>query len=216
MGRFKQPRRSEERAAAPAKSRGRIANERRSEIIDAFIACVRRAGLQGTTVDQVAKAAGVSRTLVFHYFGDMQSLVQEAVNKISANATRDLAKNIDGLSGRDRQLKLIDFVVAGEHFQSLSDVVLLTELISLAGRDPKVAEVLSRLYNHHISSKEIELAACFPHAEASTRHAVAYALMCISEMHWFFSSIGLGAKREHDVRLACEALLTLLEPKAKT
>lgn len=216
MPRPKQSPRSDERAAAAPKSRGRIATERRGEIIDAFIACVRRSGLQGTTVDQVAKEAGVSRTLVFHYFGDMQSLVQEAVDQISANAVRDLAKNVDGLAGRDRHQKLIDFVVAGEHFQSLSDVVLLTELISLAGRDPKVAEVLSRLYSHHIASKEIELAASFPHAEASTRHAVAYVLMCISEMHWFFSAIGLGTKREHDVRLACEALLTLLEPKPKT
>ena len=84
-------------------SRGRIANDRRSETIDAFIACVRRVGLQGATVDQVAKAASVSRALVFHWVADMQSLVQEAVDQISANAVCDLAKNVDGLSGRNRQ-----------------------------------------------------------------------------------------------------------------
>jgi AcrR family transcriptional regulator len=215
MPRSKQSRRSEEQVAAPTKKLGRIATERRGEIIDAFIACVRHAGFQGTTVDQVAKTAGVSRTLVFHYFGDMQSLAQAAIQQIAANAVRDLAKSVDGQSARDRQTKLIDFVVAGEHFQSLSDVMLLTELISLGGRDPKIAEILVRLYSDHIASKEIELAAAFPNADAATRRAVAYALMCIGEMHWFFASIGMGDKREQDVRLACEALLGLMKQKTR-
>lgn len=192
-------------------TRAEIAARRRSEIIDAFIDCVRRLGLQGSTVEQVAKSASVSRTLIFHYFGDMDSLLRAALERIVVNSIQDLTQFREGLTATDRRERLIDFVVAGDHFKAPSEVVLVAELTSLALRDAKVRDLVCLGYKESIATKSLELAACFPDADPAAREAVAYSLMCLSEMHWHFSAIGLGESRERDVRLACQALFAVLE-----
>lgn len=199
-------------AVGGRKSRSEIAAERRSEIIDAFIDCVRRLGIHGSTVEQVAKAAGVSRTLIFHYFGDMDSLLQSALERIVSNSVYDLTLHGAGLGAQERRKRLVDFIVSGEHFQTPSDVVLMAELVSLGVRDAGVGDLACRGYGESIATKDAELAACYPEADSTARRAVAYALMCLSEMHWHFTAIGLGGEtRNQDVRLACNALLGILE-----
>lgn len=193
-------------------TRKQVGAARRAEIVDAYIECVRRLGRHGTSVDQVAKAAGVSRTLIFHYFSDMASLTRAAVQKMASNAERDMSSVTRGLSGRTREQALIDFVFGGAHFASLSDVVLVAEMFSLAGRDPEVRTVLSQTFEEQIQAKEVELAASFPDADPQNRRAVAYAIMCLSEMHWFLSFLGVGAKNEAGGRMAVEALFGLLRP----
>lgn len=195
------------------KSRSEIAAERRSEIIDAFIDCVRRLGIHGSSVEQVAKAAGVSRTLIFHYFGDMNSLLQAALERIVSSSVYGLTLHGEGLGAQERRKRLIDFIVNGEHFQTPSDVVLMAELVSLGVRDTGVGDLARRGYGESIATKDAELAFCYPEADAGARRAVAYALMCLSEMHWHFTAIGLGGEgRDQGVRLACDALLGILEP----
>lgn len=199
-------------AASRRKSRSEIAAERRSEIIDAFIDCVRRLGIHGSTVEQVAKTAGVSRTLIFHYFGDMDSLLQAALERIVSSSVYGLTLHGEGLGAPERRKRLIDFIVSGEHFQTPSDVVLMAELVSLGVRDASVGDLARRGYGESIATKDAELAACYPKADVAARRAVAYALMCLSEMHWHFTAIGLGSDtRDQGVRLACDALLGILE-----
>jgi len=202
--------------AGHRKTRNEIAAERRSQIIDAFIDCVRRLGIHGSTVEQVAKAASVSRTLIFHYFGDMDSLLQAALERIVSNSVYGLTLHGEGLGAEERRKRLVDFIVNGEHFQTPSDVVLMAELVSLGVRDPGVGDLARRGYGESIATKDAELAACFPKADPAARRAIAYALMCLSEMHWHFTAIGLGDDaRAQDIRLACDALLGTLEKPAE-
>lgn len=49
---------------------------RQEQILDAAEQVISEVGLAHCTMDQVAKAAGLSRPLVYVYFGDMQALVQ--------------------------------------------------------------------------------------------------------------------------------------------
>lgn len=199
--------------AEGGETRAEIAVRRRSEIIDAFIDCVRRLGLQGSTVEQVAKAAGVSRTLIFHYFSDMDSLLQASVERIVSNSIRDLTHLREELTADERKERLIDFVVAGDHFKVLSEVVIVSEVVSLAIRDTKIRDLVCVGYKASIATKAAELAACFPEADPAAREAVAYSLMCLSETHWHFSAIGLGESHEQDVRMACRGLFAILEKR---
>jgi AcrR family transcriptional regulator len=203
----------EAKGADAVRRRGRptVAPERRAEILEAYIECIRNLGLEAATVDQVAKSLGVSRTLIFHYFGDTQTLTRAAVEYIVANAIRDMTTRGLGLAPAARRKALLDFMFAGAHFQSLRDVVVIAELTSLAGRDENVAALLSRMWEAQIDAVTSELVACFPDAPDSDRATVAYALACLGEQHWWLTFIGPAAKRGRAARRAAEILLGSLD-----
>jgi hypothetical protein len=119
-----------------------------------------------------------------------------------ANAVRDMATRGLGLGPAARRKALLDFIFAGARFQSLRDVVVIAELTSLAGRDEGVDALLSRMWEAQIDAIARELVACFPNAPDSDRTAVAYALCCLGEQHWWLTFIGPAKKRGRAARRA--------------
>ncbi len=61
---------------APA---SRTPNRRSARILDAASRCFSQKGFQGTTIIDVAHAAGVSRPLVYKYFGDKDGLIDSVL-----------------------------------------------------------------------------------------------------------------------------------------
>jgi AcrR family transcriptional regulator len=197
---------------APPRGRGRpsIALARRAEIVEAYIECIREHGMAGATVDKVAQSLGVSRTLVFHYFGDMQTLSRAVVEHIVSNTIRNMTAARHGLSIAARQQALIDFAVEGPDFSELRDLVVQAEVNALAGHDAGVATMLSEMWEVWIAAVVDELSACFPAAERSRCEWVGYALACLGEQHWWLTFLGPGAQRKADARRAAENLISNL------
>jgi|SRR5579872_3870205 len=197
----------------PVRRRGRpsIALARRAEIIEAYVECIRAFGMSGATVDKVAQTVGLSRTLVFHYFGDMQTLSRAVVEYIVSTAIRNLAESRKGLSGPARRSALIDFAVNGPNFGELRDLIVQAELNALAGHDENVAAMLSEMWEVWIAAVVDELGGCFPRAERRQCEWVGYALTCLGEQHWWLTFIGPGARRREDARQAAERLIATLE-----
>lgn len=197
-----------------ARGRPSLAVARRAAIIEAFMDCVRRLGLSGASVDQVAKAAGMNRSLVFHYFGDVSSLVRAAARQFIDDWASAMSRAGEGLAGAERRKALVEFGVAGRREQSLRDVVLIAELYSLSGRDEGVRSLLSQMYQDSFAAKEAELAASYPEASPDAIRAVAYTSTCLGEMQWMLSFLGVGQAREAQMRAGLEALLNTLEADA--
>lgn len=62
--------------------------ERRRELIQATLDCVRDLGLQGATVRNVAERAGVTNGLIRHYFASKDEMVQAAYRETIERMTR--------------------------------------------------------------------------------------------------------------------------------
>jgi AcrR family transcriptional regulator len=199
--------------APPARRRGRpsIAASRRAEIIEAYVECIREHGMAGATVDKVAQALGLSRTLVFHYFGDMQTLSRAVVEHIITTAVRTMAEARKGLSLPDRRKALVDFAVNGPNFAELRDAIVLAEVNALAGHDEAVAAMLAEMWEVWITAVVDELSVCFPKAGRRRCEWVGYGLACLGEQHWWLTFIGPGARRRDDARRAMEGLLATLQ-----
>jgi AcrR family transcriptional regulator len=200
--------------SAPPRRRGRpsIALARRTEIIEAYVECIRAHGMSGATVDKVAQTLGLSRTLVFHYFGDMQTLTRAVVDHIVGAAIRNMAESHKGLSIPARRRALIDYAVNGPNLGELRDLIVQAEVNALAGHDEAVAAALSDMWGVWIAHIVNELAACFPQADRSQCEWVGYALCCLGEQHWWLTFIGPGVRRRDDVRRAAESLMATLAP----
>jgi AcrR family transcriptional regulator len=125
-----------------------LAGDKATRIVDAMRTSVAERGTAGSTFDQVARAAGVSRGLLHYYFGTKERLLVEVVR-------RDCDVRMAALDAALAQAQTADDFIA-VLVASLEDVVrndpgfvtLLFELFVLSRRHEEVAaeftELLSR------------------------------------------------------------------------
>jgi AcrR family transcriptional regulator len=62
------------------------AEERREQILDAFERCVVRTGIQGITLEKVAKEAGLQRSLVRHFVGNREEMIDAVFDRFMHRA----------------------------------------------------------------------------------------------------------------------------------
>jgi AcrR family transcriptional regulator len=92
------------RRAAPGK-RARLDPEtRRAQLVEVALAQLDRSGDAPFTVDDVADAAGVSRSLVYAYFGDRNGLAAEAYVSILERLDRELGFDLPRDAGALRRV----------------------------------------------------------------------------------------------------------------
>src|SRR2546426_10877925 len=66
-------------SAAPRRSRGDGREPSRKPLLRAAVDCFARLGYQGTTIDRIARDAGVTKGAVYYHFRDKEQLLFEAV-----------------------------------------------------------------------------------------------------------------------------------------
>jgi AcrR family transcriptional regulator len=139
-----------------------LAGDKAVRIVDAMRASVAERGTAGSTFDQVAKAAGVSRGLLHYYFGTKERLLVEVVR-------RDCDVRMAALDAALAQAQTADDFIA-VLVASLEDVVrnepgfvtLLFELFVLSRRHEDVAAEFSEL----LSRPRVQVAALLRAKEA--------------------------------------------------
>ncbi|ROU03657.1 choline-binding transcriptional repressor BetI [Histidinibacterium lentulum] len=76
-----------------------VESKRKAELIAAAIAEIGEAGTLDVTVGRIAKRAGVSPALAFHYFGDKDRLFLAAMRHILADYGRDVRNALRAADG---------------------------------------------------------------------------------------------------------------------
>jgi AcrR family transcriptional regulator len=78
-----------------------LKDERSREILDAFLTCVARFGLEGATQERIAAEAGVKRTLLRHYLGNRDEMIRALMEYVVAgfSETTDALAQLLGPDG---------------------------------------------------------------------------------------------------------------------
>ncbi len=121
-------------------------SEKAQRIVDAMRESVARRGAAGSTFEQVAAEAGVSRGLLHYYFGTKERLLVEVVR-------RDAEIRITRLDERLAEAKSVDDVI-DVLLASLTDMIenepafflLLYELFSAGRRNPDIRREVGQLF----------------------------------------------------------------------
>jgi AcrR family transcriptional regulator len=132
------------KAAAPDTQR-QLPGDKAGRIVDAMRASVGERGTAGSTFDQVAREAGVSRGLLHYYFGTKERLLVEVVR-------RDCDVRLEQLDAQLVDARTADDFVAGL-VASLDDldrtkpgfVTLIYELFTLSRRNEEIAAEFAEL-----------------------------------------------------------------------
>ena len=135
-------------------SERQLAGDKAARIVDAMRASVAERGTAGSTFDQVAKAAGVSRGLLHYYFGTKERLLVEVVR-------------------RDCDVRMAALDVALERAQTADDfiAVLVASLEDVVRNDPGFVTLLFELFV--LSRRHEDVAAEFRELLSRPREQVA-------------------------------------------
>jgi len=77
------------------------APERRDQILDAAEALVGTEGFHSLSMEAIARAAGVSRPIVYGHFGDLPGLVDALLDRVTGRALAQLEEVMPDRLGRD-------------------------------------------------------------------------------------------------------------------
>jgi AcrR family transcriptional regulator len=128
--------------------------DKAERIVEAMRRSVARRGIAGSTFDQVAREAGVSRGLLHYYFGSKEHLLVEAARRDFELRMEVLENRLDSANSAD------DFVsLLAVHLQeAVSDepdlMLLIFELFTLSRRNADVAveyTALTRQSREHVA-----------------------------------------------------------------
>lgn len=88
----------------PSPTRIGSVTDRRTQLLQATITVIARRGVRGMRVQEVAKDAGVSVTLLYHYFGSREGLLEAALEAVSDQAGRYAAQAAEGATSARAEL----------------------------------------------------------------------------------------------------------------
>jgi len=189
-----------------------INEQRRHQILDAFLACIGRKGLERTTIADVADEAGLQRTLVYHYFKDRESLIDSLIDYLDETKLMHRFSAIVVAEPTERLSLLLDTVFAPSFFAPTSEGTdAFTELVSLGIRDERVGVKMHAMWQNSISIFEQALVEATG-ARQEDCAVVAYAITCLFEHNAVMQLLGFGEKENHLARVACESLISTLMP----
>jgi AcrR family transcriptional regulator len=122
-----------------------LSGDKASRIVDAMRLSVATRGIAGSTFDQVAREAGVSRGLLHYYFGTKERLLVEVVRRECEVRIERLELGIAGAKSADDVMAVL--VQSFEDFlgEPPTDVAMFYEIMALAQRNQDIATEVAEL-----------------------------------------------------------------------
>jgi AcrR family transcriptional regulator len=182
--------------------RPRLTDQRRAEILAALERCVLRDGLANTTVAAVAAEAGFHRTLVNHYFGDMESLVRALLDGLTEELTRSFR---DATSGSAGLAGVMDYLFR----RAPSRAETLIGALRAPGTDAANAPLAS-MYEAFTAGLDALLRAEIRSAPSNRRRATAFAIVCLAMSRFQLARLGVAKRHTQSLRSSAEQLIDAL------
>jgi len=136
-----------------------LADERRTQILQAALACMARSGYAGTTMDDIAREAGLSKGALYWYFASKRevflALMQDTLEKMTRQAGKFVADTT--LSPSERLFGMLDTI--GRLLEAEEEVLLVTmDFWAFSRHDAEFVELFRVMYGDFLRIMESVLA----------------------------------------------------------
>ena len=198
---------------SPPAPRGRPprSHERRLQILEAFERCLARKGLEATTLDDVAREAGLQRAMIRHYVGNRGTLVREATEHLAAQYRSRAARALDVEGDALDVDALLDFFFLGDFVFGMPEQDRVVDsLLAAAASDPEACASLRAMYESFDELVRKHLTRCVPGAEPDRLAAVSWAIVCLAEQNTIMLGLGVPSRRSQELRQVGRALVDSL------
>ena len=114
---------------------------RTEELLDAFVRCVARFGLDGSTLERISEEAGVGRPLLRHYLGNREEMVELLLAHVLERFARMTDELIALLPSGNRVSALMD-ILFSQADQLPENAAVFQALVASSDRHPGVESSL--------------------------------------------------------------------------
>lgn len=114
---------------------------RRDRIIDAALDVIAAEGVAGTSHRRVAAAADVPLGSMTYHFAGMHELLHAAFTRYATSISDRFEERLGAAVSRDDARRAVVELVTADVFESDRDLVLTTELYTLAAREPEYRDI---------------------------------------------------------------------------
>ncbi len=185
--------------------------ERRLQIVEAFGRCLARNGLEATTLDDVAREAGLQRAMIRHYVGNRDTLVREATEHLAAQYRSRAAHALDQEGDALDVDALLDFFFLGDFVSGMPEQDRVVDsLLAAAASDPEACASLRSMYESFDELVRKHLTRCVPSAGPDRLAGVSWAIVCLAEQNTIMLGLGVPSRRSQELREIAYALVDSL------
>jgi AcrR family transcriptional regulator len=168
-----------------------LAEERRAAILDAFERCIARYGID-VPLERIAEEAGVQRSLIRHYLGNREEVVDQLIVRIAAEYPQQITACLATAPTADAVLDyLFGATVGATNWDALITAVVNTAQDRFPQAKQRVTQMMQTIIDH-VAARLEEF---FPQAPAALCYEVAYGVLCLVQTNE--SMVWLGLDRRH-------------------
>ena len=131
--------------------------DKRTAILEATLKLIAKNGFHGTAMSKVAKEAGVSAGIIYHYFDSKDDLVDELFKTVKRRSTEAMLRDFDPNRPLPIRIRHIWENAFRYYFRNLEDAVFMEQYVASPFYRSEIVEEV-RQYSEPIT-------ACFDRAE---------------------------------------------------
>ncbi len=192
---------------------GRPSNkdQRQSEVMKAYVSAVAKYGLDGTTLEIIAKTAGLSRPLIRHHLGNKAEMSEMLTSHVLGEFDEATLQLLTSLPEKRGLETLIKFMTTPHEDSDPELILAFAALTMKCSNDPKLAERIKS------SIERFENALCqiiktkYPENDKGSIEAVSNGLVSIYFNVVSLESLSFSKNFYQRSRLAMEKLINSLK-----
>ncbi|MEM7221585.1 MAG: TetR/AcrR family transcriptional regulator [Pseudomonadota bacterium] len=192
-------------------ARPSLKTQRSHEILAAFAACVARYGLEGATQERVAAEAGVKRTLLRHYLGNRDEMIDALIDHVAADFDAQTEAMLAALPATGRVPALLDLLFDWQRPSDGDRVMTYQALVTAAERLPRAGQAMAAGTEHFAAALRRELAMAHPGAPDEAVTAATLGLMALAFNAEALAPLDLPESWASATRRAADSLVATLE-----
>ena len=133
---------------------------RSKEILAAYADCIVRFGFNGATQRRIAEAAGVKRTILRHYLGNREHMIQALLDHVCRQFQMETNELIAALPESNRVSELLNLLFDSQYAKENNSALVVQALMNASEQHPEINDRLMAVITQFIDAvaHEIQLA----------------------------------------------------------
>lgn len=187
-----------------------LTKERTAEILDAFARSMVKYGLD-TSLDQVAEEAGMTRSIIRHYIGNREEVVNTLIERITSDFLAELRAEAEQIPQEQAIPATLDYLFAHETGYDDYDKLIFSVMMTAQDRYPQAKQMIIRMFEQLITMFAADLKDAYPRADDARCRDVAYNVLALAMSNESLMDLGMNQRYSTTARLSAELLIRALE-----
>lgn len=187
-----------------------LTKERTAEILDAFARSMVKYGLD-TSLDQVAEEAGMTRSIIRHYIGNREEVVNTLIERITTDFLAELRAEAEQIPQEQAISATLDYLFTHETGYDDYDKLIFSVMMTAQDRYPQAKQMIIRMFEQLITMFAADLKDAYPQADDARCRDVAYNVLALAMSNESLMDLGMNQRYSTTARLSAELLIRALE-----